>query len=170
MLRTVLQCSAGLVIGDAQRVALQMPLHQIDGTAQSNIIQYHGLFFCALRIAMFIQREAKSKLEVHWKPFRWPSGYLLNPAAQVRSHAFYFTFPDARDSGREIVFEFSCHTVQHLIGNVESFRQAIRHHRQETGCFQFSKQLELNLVEERAASKRVHLFEWNRGFASAKLE
>src|SRR5258708_39229067 len=108
MLWTVLQRSAGLVIGDAQRVALQMPLHQIDGTAQSNAIQNNGFFFCALRIAMFIQREPEAKLKVQWKPFRWSSGYLLNPAAQVRSHAFYFTFPDARDGRRQIVFESSC--------------------------------------------------------------
>jgi len=30
--------------------------------------------------------------------------------------------------------------------------------------------LELNLVEKRAASKRVHLLEWNRGFGARELE
>ena len=170
VLRTVLRRLAGLVIGDAQSVARGVLLHQIDRAAQADAIQDDGFVLGAVRIAMLVGRRGRSEFEVQREPIGWSRGHLLDPAAQIGAEVFDFALPDARDGGREIVFELGRDAIQHLVGEIQRCRQAVGRDGKQTGFFQLAKQLELHGVEERAARERIHLFQRRGRLARAELK
>ena len=129
---------------------------------------------CAVLAGSRLGSGARPKAEFEMQPGIQSDscgGHLLQPAAQIGAEVFDFTFPDARDGGRQIVFVVGRHAIEHLVGADPGWRAGCSGVTgSRSALAEFAKQLELGRVEKCAARERVHLFQARGFFARAKLK
>ena len=84
---------------------------------------------------------------------------LADPDTQVHSDFLYFTLPDLKNCGCQLISVAGCNLIEHTVCRVDYYFDVVLSHRKQIGLLEPAKELKLGGMKEAASCQGVELFD-----------